>query len=136
MKNVIENKKEKTFTVQLPTGKTKVYKTRRGAEACATKNNISINIPGIVTANTYLWHTGGNASQRRRNEERYQGDIDDFARRVSVVPTIDVEGSFSQSCKNTYKTISYNVTKKGEMVKTNLTGLIGEAARWGITLVK
>ena len=55
MKNITENKKAGTFTVQTPNGKTRVFKTRRGAENHAAKHAITIDIPMIVTANTYFW---------------------------------------------------------------------------------
>lgn len=137
MKNVIENKKEKTFTVQYSGGKTKTYKTKKGAESFAEKNAIKINIPNIITANTYFWHSASSASTRRYNEKGYQGQIDDFAARVMKhVPSVIVSGSFSQSRKNTYKTMWYQIVKNGEPTTTNLTGLMGECAKWGVELVK
>lgn len=136
MKNIIENKKEKTFTVQTSNGKTRVFKTRRGAENHAAKHSHTIDIPRIVTANTYFWTPAGNASGRRSNERRREAEIEDFASLFDTVPTITVEGSYRETCGNVYKSMSYQVLKKGEWKPTNLTGLIGEAARWGITLVK
>lgn len=95
-----------------------------------------VDIPNIITANTYFWSSGGSASARRYNEKRHNATIEEFANYVSVIPTIKVSGDYSETCKNVYKTMSYEVLRKGEFISTNLTGLIGECARWGLTLVK
>ena len=135
MKNVIENKREKTFTVQTVAG-VKTYKTRRGAENFARKHAVVIDIPMIVTANTYFWTSGGNASTRRYNEQRRTDEIQNFANQLDRVPTVTVQGEYSESCKNVYKSMTYEIRKNGEWRVTNLTGLIGECARWGVELRK
>ena len=136
MKNVTVNRKEGTTTVYLPTGKIKVYKRNSSAITFAEKNQIKINIPDIVTANTYFWTSSSNASSRRSNEKRRQGEIDGFANRLNVIPTIEVKGTYNESCKNVYKGMTYKILRKDSWKETNITGLIGEAARWGIELVK
>jgi len=136
MKNVIENKRAKTFAVKTPNGKEKVYKTRAGAEAWAEKHNESHSIPEIVTANTYFWSPACNASGRRGNEKRRESEIENFCHIFARIPTIRVEGFYQETGGHVYKSMTYEVSKKGEWKTTNLTGLIGEAARWGITLVK
>jgi len=136
MKNVKENKREKTFTVQTTKGITRVFKTRRGAENHARREAKTIQIPMIVTANTYFWTSGSNASSRRYNENRRNAEIESFASEFNSIPTIRVEGEYSETCKNVYKRMEYAIWKNGEWKSTNLTGLIGEAARWGITLIK
>lgn len=136
MKNIIENKKAGTFTVQTANGKTRVFKTRKGAENHAAKHAVSLQIPGIVTANTYFWTPSGNASGRRSSERRRNAEIELFANVFDAIPTIRVYGDYRETCGNVYKSMSYEVLRKGEWKSTNLTGLIGEAARWGIALIK
>jgi hypothetical protein len=136
MKNVKENKREKTFTVQTANGDVRVFKTLRGAENHARKNEKTVCAPAIVTANTYFWTPAGNASGRRSNEDRRMKEIEDFGNAFSTVPTIRVSGEYRETCKNVYKSMSYEVLKNGEWKSTNITGLTGECARWGINLVK
>ena len=99
MKNVKENKREKTFTVQTTKGITRVFKTRRGAENHARREAKTIQIPMIVTANTYFWTSGSNASSRRYNENRRNAEIESFASEFNSIPTIRVEGEYSETCK-------------------------------------
>jgi hypothetical protein len=136
MRNIKENKKEKTFTVQTPDGKTRVFKTRKGAENHALLRGVTVQVPYIATANTYFWHPQGSASGRRSSEKRRTSEIEDFAAVFEKIPTIMVSGSYSESCNRVYRRMFYEVLRKGEWVDTNLTGLIGEAARWGITVDK
>lgn len=136
MKNVKENKRDKTFTVQTPNGKTRVFKTRKGAENHAEKHARSIVIPMIVTANTYFWTSGGNASSRRYNESRRNDEIQNFIDQLDRIPTVSVSGEYRETCGNVYKSMSYEVRKGESWKSTNLTGLMGECARWGITLIK
>lgn len=93
----------------------------------------TINIPSIVTAKTYFWSPEGSASGRRYKEKRRQEEIDEFAEEVmKVVPTVKIEGSYSESCRNVYKSMTYYVNGR----RTNLTGLIGECKRNDVILVK
>lgn len=136
MKNVFENKKEGTFTVQTPNGKTRVFKTLRGAENHAAKHARIIQVPQIVTANTYFWSSAGNASGRRSNEKRRNAEIEAFVNEFSAIPMIIVEGDYRETCSNVYKSMGYKILKNDEFVSTNLTGFISECARWGLTLIK
>lgn len=135
MKNIIENKKAGTFTVQTANGKTRVFKTRKGAENHAAKHAVTVQVPMFVKANTYFWTPSGNASGRRSNEKRREAEINSFANAFAAIPTIRVAGSYRETCGNVYKSMDYIVMRKGEWENTNLTGLIGEAARWGIELI-
>jgi len=132
IKNVIVNETKNGYVVQLPTGKTKKYKTLAGAEKCAVRETVVLPVPYIVMANTYFWSSQGSASGRRSNEKRHQSDINEFCERVSRIPTVYASGSYIESCRNVYKSMTYQVNLKS----TNITGLIGECARWGLTLVK
>jgi hypothetical protein len=132
IKNVHLNETKTEYIVKSPDGKTKIYKTLRGAETRARLVQCTISIPSIVTANTYFWSSQGSASGRRSNEGRRQSEIDDFCLLVNVVPGVETSGSYSESCNNVYKSMSYEVNGRS----TNLTGLIGECARWGLNLVK
>lgn len=136
MKNIIENKKAGTFTVQTANGKTRVFKTRRGAENYAAKHAVKIDIPMILTANTYFWSPSGNASGRRSNERHRNAEIELFANVFDAIRTIRVTGDYRETCSNVYKSMDYKVMRNGEWKNTNLTGLIGEAARWGVELIK
>ena len=136
MKNVIENKKEKTWTVQMPNGKTKTYKTLRGAEACAARNNIRIIMPEIVTANVWQRRPSGSASGRRSAERRRNAEIQAFCRIFEAIPTLEAEGVYQETCTHIEKHMAYRVYKDDVLKNTNLTGFINEAARWGIELVK
>ena len=135
MKNITENKRAKTFTVQTTAG-VKTYKTRKGAENFAAKHACKIDIPMIVTANTYFWTSGGSASSRRYNEQRREGEIQNFINQLAAIPTITVQGEYRETCGNVYKSMTYEIRKNDEWRVTNLTGLIGECARWGVELVK
>lgn len=77
-----------------------------------------VSEPSILTANTYFWKPGQNASSRRRNEERNQNKVADFFRSIGMEVTQkgdDIFGqkgyitavfSYSESCKNVYKSLS------------------------------
>jgi hypothetical protein len=125
-----------TFTVRMPNGKTKTYKTISGAIACAEKTAVKIEVPYIVTTNTYFWTPQGSASGRRSAEKRRNAELEQFSDQFEKVPTVYVDGSYSESCKNVYKSVVYKVRRDGEWLSTNLTGFIGECAKWGITLLK
>jgi hypothetical protein len=132
IKNVHLNETKTEYIVKSPDGKTKTYKTLRGAEARARLVQSNVSIPSIVTANTYFWSSSVSASSRRRNEDRRQTIIDEFCARVNAVPGVEASGSYAESCRNVYKLMSYTINGRN----TNLTGLIGECARWGLNLVK
>jgi hypothetical protein len=132
IKNVHINDDKTGYVVRYPNGKTKTYKTLRGAETRAILVQCSEYIPGVVVSNTYFWRPDGSASGRRNNEARRQAEIDDFCSLVNRVPTVEASGSYEESCKNVYKSMSYEVNGSS----TNLTGLIGECARWGLNLIK
>lgn len=131
-KNVHMNTDKTGYVVQQPNGKARDYKRLSSAEARATLVQVKLPIPSIVTANTYYWQPQGSASGRRSNERRHQGTIDLFCRQLNNLPTIEAEGFYEETCRNVYKAMKYAVNGKS----TNLTGLIGECARWGLELVK
>jgi hypothetical protein len=131
-KNVFLNDDKTGYVLQMPHGKTRNYKRLNSAEGAALITRVYVNIPDIITANTYFWQPHGAASGRRSNENRRQSEINDFCSRVNVIPTVFASGEYSESCKNVYKTMTYKVNDK----TTNITGLIGECARWGMILEK
>jgi hypothetical protein len=74
--------------------------------------------PAILTANTYFWTPGQNASTRRRNEERNQQVVADYLSALGFVVTrsgdsvaatgygLSIDFSYSESCSNVYKRLS------------------------------
>lgn len=89
------------------------------------------NIPSIISANTYFWASASNASSRRRNEEKRQKEVFDFFLSLGMNTTqngdtvvgekdgIIAVFSYSESCKNVYKT--FTVTKNGK--RSNISAL-------------
>lgn len=131
-KNVFLNAEKTGYYVQMPNGKTRDYKRLNPAEGRAVLTRVYVDVPEIVMVNTYFWTPDSNASGRRSNENRRQSEIDNFCAIVNAIPTICAEGSYLESCKNVYKSMTYEVNGR----TTNLTGLIGECARWGMILAK
>lgn len=136
MKNINENKRAKTFTVQTPDGKTRVFKTLRGATNHANKHNKTFKVPTVVTANCYFWSPQSHASGRRSSERRQEGYIESFISAAKHIPTVFVEGSYRETCGHVYKQMSYKVKRNGEWRSTNITGFIGECAKWGLIFEK
>jgi len=91
-----------------------------------------VNIPAIVTANTYFWRPAGRASDRRANEQRHRETVERFLEEIKNVP-MACSFDYSESCKNVYKTFS---VYRPDGRKSNITGLISEARKVGIELVK
>ena len=131
MKNVTKNKKDKTFTVCTPDGKTKTYIREAAALAYAVKSEVSITIPSVVVANTYFWRPQGSAGGRRANEKRHNATMERFIARLVNVP-MELDCDYSESCNNVYK--SFTVHKPNGK-KSNITGLKSAAEKIGIILV-
>lgn len=66
----------------------------------------TIELPAILTANTYYWRPGSSASHRRSNEKRHadavQRFLDTHAEALNAAG-ISVEFSYSESCNNVYR---------------------------------
>ena len=69
----------------------------------------TIELPAILTANTYFWTPSSSASGRRSNEKRYadqvQAFLDTHAAALAAAG-ITVEFSYSESCHNVYKSLA------------------------------
>lgn len=82
----------------------------------------TIEIPAIMTANTYYWTPSSSASGRRSNEKRHaetvQRFLDTHAEALAAAG-VTVEFSYSESCNNVYKHLA--VYKHGK--KSNITAL-------------
>lgn len=85
-----------------------------------------IKEPYILTAKTFFWSPGYNASSRRRNEERRIAEVDEFftslgfSKEGETYFKGDWEISFGyrESCHNVYKSTSfYFKGKKTNIVK-------------------
>lgn len=97
----------------------------------------TVTEPAILTQNTYFWSGAGNASNRRRNEERHQSAVADFFTKIGFIVhrdgdkvlarRDDVEAVFcySESCANVYKTLA--VMRNGK--RSNITTLRKIAAK-------
>lgn len=86
------------------------------------------NLPYILSAKTYFWTPSSHASSRRSNEKRRYQEVADFFTLHGFTKVGDgtfekgdcrVFFSYSESCKNVYK--SFSVTIKGK--KSNSRGL-------------
>lgn len=133
LKNFSNDKKaEKPFTVRFPSGTSRSYKTFEAAKRIAENAQLTIEIPGVVTANTYFWTPGMAASCRRANERRRETEIETFCETLNHIPGIEISGYYTESCNHVRKSMTYMVNDK----ITNLTGLIGTAKKWGINLEK
>lgn len=90
-----------------------------------------VSEPTILTANTYFWTSGASASNRRRNEERNLATVADFFRALGMQVSVSSDSvvghkdgiravfSYSESCKNVYKSLS--ITRDGK--SSNITSL-------------
>lgn len=74
----------------------------------------TIEEPAVLTANTYFWTPGGNASSRRRAEAKHQGAVRQWLISlgfVEITPGVYqhletrllVSFSYNESCRNVYK---------------------------------
>jgi hypothetical protein len=88
----------------------------------ATTETTTIEIPAIMTANTYYWRPSSSASGRRANEKRHtdtvQRFLDTHAAAIAAAG-LAVEFSYSESCHNVYKRCE--VYRNGK--KSNITAL-------------
>ena len=107
-----------------------------------------VNIPYIVTANTYFWAPGAAAGIRRSNEDCRKREVArwlesiGFDVREKDIDTIkgvlkddhgvvEVEFHYSESARNVYK--HFRVWRNGG--KSNIKGLKAEMKKRGIELV-
>ena len=71
-----------------------------------TTETTSIELPAILTANTYHWTPSGTASGRRSNEKRHAAEVqrflDQHADAINAAG-LSIEFSYSESCNNVYK---------------------------------
>lgn len=68
-----------------------------------------IQLPEILTANTYFWRPGSSASQRRWNEKRRIAEVQAFLDRHAATLAaagITVEFSYKESCNHVYKHVA------------------------------
>lgn len=90
----------------------------------------NVQIPSILTANTYFWTPSTNASDRRKNEEKKLNEVASFFetlgfevsntdRVIAKKDELEVVFSYSESCKNVYKHLS--VTRNGK--NSNITAI-------------
>lgn len=82
-----------------------------------TIETTTVEIPAILTANTYYWKPSSSASGRRSNEKRHADQVQRFLdthAETLQAAGITVEFSYSESCHNVYKslTIYKNGVKK------------------------
>ncbi len=90
-----------------------------------------VSEPTILAANTYYWQPRGSAADRRRNEVRHLTNVADFFRAIGMAVTESGDSvvgqkdgilavfSYSESCKNVYKTLQ--ITRDGK--SSNITSL-------------
>lgn len=72
----------------------------------ATNETATIELPAILTANTYYWKPDSSANGRRRNEARRAAEVQRFLDTHAAALTaagIEVEFSYSESCSHVYK---------------------------------
>ena len=87
-----------------------------------TNETPAVEIPSIMTANTYFWTPSGSASGRRSNEKRRNGEVAEFlAENADALKAANVEVNFSysESCHNVYK--SCKITRNGK--RSNVTAI-------------
>lgn len=74
-----------------------------------TMTTSTIELPAILTANTYFWTPGSSASHRRSNEARRAAEVQRFLDTHADAlhaAGITVEFSYSESCNNVYKSLA------------------------------
>jgi hypothetical protein len=72
----------------------------------AMTETTTIELPAILTANTYFWRPGSSASQRRANERRRIAEVQAFLDRHAAAlqaAGITVHFEYSESCSHVYK---------------------------------
>lgn len=82
----------------------------------------TVNIPEILTANTYFWTPSGSASGRRSNERRRIGEVTAFVEANAAALAaagIEIEFGYSESCHNVYKRCC--ITRHGK--RSNITAV-------------
>ena len=98
-----------------------------------TTATTTIEIPSILTANTFYWSPSNIASGRRRNEEKRQEEVSNFFkalgfevqlssdRVIANLPSkkLEVIFEYSETCGHVYKSLS--VYRDGK--KSNITAI-------------
>jgi hypothetical protein len=91
----------------------------------------TIQIPAILTANTYFWKPAASATARRRSEEQKKAMVATFFQAIGMdVKTLEdrviaekedlmVIFHYSESCKNIYKSLT---VKRGDK-NSNITAI-------------
>lgn len=87
-----------------------------------TTETTTVSLPEILTANTYFWRPGSNASSRRSNEQRRAAEVQRFLDQHAdalAAAGVEVSFSYSESCNNVYKRVE--VTRNGK--RSNITAV-------------
>lgn len=82
----------------------------------------TIEIPAIMTANTYYWRPASTASSRRSNEKRHAETVQKFLDAHAEAITaagLSVHFEYSESCTHVYKHLEILRNSK----KSNITAL-------------
>ena len=82
----------------------------------------TIELPAILTANTYYWTPSSSASGRRSNEVRRAAEVQRFLdQHADAIRAagLTVAFSYSESCHNVYKRLE--ITRNGK--RSNITAL-------------
>lgn len=69
----------------------------------------TIELPAILTANTYFWSPSSSASGRRSNEQRRAAEVQAFLdthAAALAAAGVTVDFSYSESCSHVYKSVS------------------------------
>ncbi len=90
----------------------------------------TINVPEIVTANTWNWTPCHSASGRRSAERRREKEFEWFVSQLPEMDNIVISWEYRETCHNVYKTFS--VMRNGK--KSNIRGLAAECRKHGIVL--
>ena len=128
IKNIV---KENDIFIVAYNGKIKEYKRLSAAIKFAKEQMIPIEIPVTVTASTFFWIPAGNASGRRRNEQRRGAELDYFCSEIMAIPDVSATWNYSETCHNVYCSVHFRIGNR----QTNLTGIKNHALKNGFELI-
>ena len=110
--------------------------------------NTAISEPAILSAGTYFWSAAGNASSRRRNEERHVASVAAYFAAIGLdvaeegcdhvtgrAHDLSATFSYSESCKNVYKSLRVVVAGKPSNI-TQLRRLAHDPAAFAAAAAK
>jgi uncharacterized FlaG/YvyC family protein len=83
----------------------KQTQVEQGTQVETTK---AVELPAILTANTFYWRPGRTARERRANEQRHYAEVEAFLeahKEILQTAGIEVQFSYSESCNHVYKHI-------------------------------